>query len=78
VTCHPGFSHLIDNGNVADEPVVVAENCLTSRGAGTALAYSLKLVELLFSGEDTLAQAKGGLALPACGICIAPLKACLG
>lgn len=65
VTCHPGFSHLIDNGNVKDEPVVVADNCITSKGAGTALDYALKLVELLFPGTDTLSQVKGGLALKA-------------
>ena len=65
VTCHPGFSHLIDNGNVKDEPVVVAGNCITSKGAGTALEYALKLVELLFPQTDTLAQVKGGLALKA-------------
>jgi len=65
VTCHPGFSHLIDNGNIVDEPVVVEGNCITSKGAGTALDYALKLVELLFPGTDTLAQVRGGLALPA-------------
>ncbi len=65
VTCHPGFSHLIDNGNIVDEPVVVAGNCITSKGAGTALNYALTLVELLFPGTDTLAKVKGGLALPA-------------
>lgn len=63
VTCHPGFSHLIDNGNVVDEPVVVAGNCITSKGAGTALEYALKLVELLFPGTDTLDQVRDGLAL---------------
>ena len=65
VTCHPGFSHLIDNGNVKDEPVVVADNCITSKGAGTALAFSLKLVGLLFPDGDTLTNVRAGLALSA-------------
>jgi 4-methyl-5(b-hydroxyethyl)-thiazole monophosphate biosynthesis len=34
-----------------DERVVLDGNILTSRGAGTALDFGLKLVELLFSGE---------------------------
>ena len=64
VTCHPGFSHLIDNGNVKNERVVVADNCITSKGAGTALDFALKLVELLFPDGDTLANVRAGLALP--------------
>lgn len=62
VTCHPGFSHLIDSGNVLDDPVVVEGNCITSKGAGTALDYALKLTELLFPPE-TLAEVRAGLAL---------------
>ena len=62
VTCHPGFSHLIDNGNVDDQPVVLYGNCITSRGAGTALAFSLKLVELIYS-RDKVREVMDGLAI---------------
>jgi len=62
VTCHPGFTHMIDNGNTLDQPVVVDGNCITSRGAGTALAFSLRLVEILFSREK-VEEVRGGLAV---------------
>ena len=62
VTCHPGFTHMIDNGNTEDLDVVVDGNCITSRGAGTALAFALRLVELLFSREK-VQEVRGGLAI---------------
>ncbi len=50
-TCHPGHvQHLLDP-SAADAPVVVDGNCVTSQGPGTALAFALKLVELLFGRE---------------------------
>jgi 4-methyl-5(b-hydroxyethyl)-thiazole monophosphate biosynthesis len=62
VTCHPGFVDQIDNGNIVASNVVVDGCCITSRGAGTACEYALKMVELLYSPEKrkTVAQ---GLAL---------------
>ncbi|CCK79710.1 DJ-1 family glyoxalase III [Desulfobacula toluolica] len=51
VTCHPGFVDQIDNGNIIESNVVVDANCITSRGAGTACEFALKLVELLYSKE---------------------------
>jgi len=51
VTCHPGFADQIDNGNLAAGTVVVDGNCVTSRGAGTACDFALRLVELLYSTE---------------------------
>jgi len=59
VTCHPGFSNLIDDGKVKDSKVVVDGNCITSKGAGTAVDYALKLVELLFSKEKVKEVAQG-------------------
>jgi 4-methyl-5(b-hydroxyethyl)-thiazole monophosphate biosynthesis len=59
VTCHPGFVNLIDNGNVADANVVVDQNCVTSRGAGTACEYALTLVELLYSPEKKKSVMQG-------------------
>lgn len=64
VTCHPGFVELIDNGNIVESTVVVDGNCITSRGAGTACDYALKLVELLYSDEKKK-HVMEGLALRA-------------
>ncbi len=62
VTCHPGFAHMIDNGNIQDLPVVMDGNCITSKGAGTVLPFSLRLVEILFSREK-VEDVRGGLAV---------------
>lgn len=62
VTCHPMFSDQIDNGNTIEEKVVVDGSCITSRGAGTACDYALKLVELLYSSEKRK-EVEQGLAL---------------
>ncbi len=62
VTCHPGFVDQIDNGNVVEAKVVVDENCITSRGGGTALDFALTLVELLYS-KDKVKEVAQGLAL---------------
>ena len=59
VTCHPGFGKMIDNGNIVESKVVVDGNCITSRGAGTACDFALKLVELLYSKEKAKGVAQG-------------------
>ncbi len=61
-TCHPGFTHMIDNGNVEDQAVVVEGNCITSKGAGTTLPFALKLVEILFPAKTVL-DVRAGLAI---------------
>ena len=50
-TGHPGHVEGLSNKAAIDHPVVVDGNCVTSRGPGTALQFSLKLVELLFGKE---------------------------
>lgn len=50
-TCHPGFTDRMEPDRFRESEVVVDENCITSRGPGTALAFALKLVELLYSRE---------------------------
>lgn len=62
VTCHPGFVDQIDNGNIVESNVVVDGNCITSRGAGTACDFALKLVELLYSKKKK-EEVMQGLAL---------------
>jgi 4-methyl-5(b-hydroxyethyl)-thiazole monophosphate biosynthesis len=48
-TCFPSFKDQLPR--YVDAPVVVDGHCITSQGPGTALAFSLKLVELI-QGED--------------------------
>ncbi|HPS56150.1 MAG TPA: DJ-1/PfpI family protein [Sedimentisphaerales bacterium] len=52
-TCYPSFIKKLPNH--IDEKVVVDNNCITSQGPGTALLFSLKLVEILYGAE----KAKG-------------------
>ncbi len=56
-TCHPGHVQNLHDPSAAAEPVVVDGNCVTSQGPGTALAFALKLVELLFGREKMEAVA---------------------
>ncbi len=63
VTCHPGFSGNIDNGNVLSAAVAVDGICITGRGAGAACEFALRLVALLYS-EEKKKEVMQGLALP--------------
>ncbi len=57
-TCHPGF---VDNLTCRDrigEKVVVDGNCITSRGAGTSIDFSLELLEILMGKEKRKEVAK--------------------
>lgn len=56
-TCHPGFVEGLHDTSAVASRVVVDGNCVTSRGPGTAMAFSLKLVELLFGKEKMEAVA---------------------
>jgi protein deglycase len=49
-TCHPAFAEKLTGSTRAsiESRVVVDQNCVTSRGPGTAMEFALKLVELLF------------------------------
>ncbi|MFP3869398.1 MAG: DJ-1 family glyoxalase III [Syntrophobacteria bacterium] len=47
-TCHPHFTLHLDRAGAIESNVVVDGTCITSRGPGTALEFSLKLVELLY------------------------------
>ncbi|AQT68961.1 Chaperone protein YajL [Anaerohalosphaera lusitana] len=50
-TCYPAFEKQMDCEKFVDEPVVVDGNCVTSQGPGTALAFSVELVNQLFGGD---------------------------
>ena len=61
-TCHPFFSNKPGGLNAVEEPVVVDGNCITSRGAGTAVEFALNLVAILYSPEKAAAVAGPMLA----------------
>jgi 4-methyl-5(b-hydroxyethyl)-thiazole monophosphate biosynthesis len=50
-TCYPGMRDELDPTCASSEAVVVDNNCVTSQGPGTAIAFALKLVELLFGAR---------------------------
>lgn len=50
-TCHPAFASEIEGSEEIESRVVVDGPCITSRGAGTAIEFALKLVECLYGKE---------------------------
>ena len=46
-----------------DAPVVVDGHCITSQGPGTALAFALKLVELI-QGEEKMRKIAESMIAP--------------
>ncbi len=62
VTCHPAFKDRLANRNHTGLPVVRDGNLITGRGAGTAIAFALTLVETLFNAQ-TRKEVETGLAL---------------
>ena len=61
-TCHPGFVDQLTVRDRVDARVVMDGNCLTSRGAGTAVEFGLALVERLY-GKGTREDVAGSMAL---------------
>lgn len=59
-TCYPGFEDGVE-GNFSIDSVVVDGNLITSRGPGTALEFSYRLVDLLVSKEISNKLKKGML-----------------
>lgn len=50
-TCYPGFEDKLYGAEISDLPVVVNDNVITSRGAGTAHLFGFALVSILRNGE---------------------------
>lgn len=46
-TCYPGVENQMKRSDRSDEPVVVDGHIVTSQGPGTAIAFALKLIELV-------------------------------
>ena len=61
-TCHPGFEQNLRNPEAVQQRVVVDANCITSRGPGTAVEFSLRLVALLLVEERAQEVGAGMLA----------------
>ena len=51
-TCHPDFAGQLHDAAEVENRVVVDGPCVTSRGAGTALEFALKLVEMLYDEQE--------------------------
>lgn len=50
-TCYPGFEKYLEGADISETGVVVDDKIITGRGAGYAMSFSLKLVEILIA-ED--------------------------
>ena len=64
-TANPGFQHVLaEHGAtlVADEPVVVDGNAITSQGAGTALLFGIEIVRY-FLGDAAAEKVREGAVL---------------
>lgn len=46
-TCFPGFEKQLSGATISKLPVVVDDNIITGKGAGVALHFALKIVEVL-------------------------------
>ncbi len=61
-TCHPMFAANLDNSKFSEQDVMVDGNCVTSRGAGTSVAFALKLLDLL-AGEEKMREVAKGMVV---------------
>lgn len=62
-TAHPGFQSRLTDQSRVSERVVVDGNCITSQGPGSALEFSLALVEAL-CGKARREEVAGPMVLP--------------
>lgn len=52
--CYPGFESRLKGATVSEEPAVRDGHIITSKAAGTAVDFSLKLIKHLKSKEDSV------------------------
>jgi 4-methyl-5(b-hydroxyethyl)-thiazole monophosphate biosynthesis len=50
-TCYPGFEDQLKEAKVSEDSVIHSGNIITGKGAGVAIEFALKIVELL-KGEE--------------------------
>ncbi|MCS7170440.1 MAG: DJ-1/PfpI family protein, partial [Candidatus Kapabacteria bacterium] len=63
LTSHPSVAPQLSAYPYRVEPVVVADRIVTSRGAGTAIAFALELVRIL-RGDTAAAEVAQSIVLP--------------
>lgn len=51
--CYPGFEKDLAGADVRYEPVCVSKNIITARGAGVAVPFGLKLIEVLYGKQKS-------------------------
>ena len=61
-TCHPLFAEHLTSQEHAGEKVVVDDNCVTSKGAGTSIDFGLKLLGVLM-GEEKMKEVAKRMAI---------------
>ncbi len=61
-TCHPGFVEKLQSADHAGEAIVFHKNCVTGKGAGVSIDFSLELLGILM-GEDKKREVAKGMAL---------------
>ena len=61
-TCHPMFLDKLSKEQASEMKVVFDKNCVTSRGAGTSVAFALELVGILMGEEKKREVARGMVA----------------
>jgi 4-methyl-5(b-hydroxyethyl)-thiazole monophosphate biosynthesis len=49
--CYPGYEGRLDGAILVNEPVVADGHLVTGKGAGAAIAFALKIVEILSGPE---------------------------
>ena len=57
-TCYPGFEKELAGALCTEDAVVTDENITTSRGMGTALAFSKELISLIKGKEEAEALSR--------------------
>lgn len=57
-TCHPMFLDQLSSDKRGADGVVIDQNCVTSKGAGTSVDFSLELLEMLCGKEKRLEVAR--------------------
>lgn len=50
--CYPGFEEKLEGAEIVDSPVVISDNVITSKGAGTAHLFGFELLSLLKSEKE--------------------------
>ncbi|MDR3248168.1 MAG: DJ-1/PfpI family protein [Treponema sp.] len=63
-TCYPGMEDKVKGAAWSEDPVVIDGNIVTSRGAGTAAAWAVALIDLLLSPKEGEKIARSVLLQP--------------